>query len=291
MIQATLQKQLKAASGPMEVDVSFTTQKGEFIALSGPSGSGKTSLLRMLAGLMTPDSGKIIKDSEKIWYDSTRKIDMPPQRRNVGIVFQDYALFPNMTVYQNLKYAANSEGLTMIDELISITDLGKLRDRHPQHLSGGQRQRVALARALVQRPDLLLLDEPLSALDQDMRSQLQSLVLELHRKFGQTTIMVSHDVGEIVRLADRVVLLKHGKISDQGAPADIFTSHAVSGKFQLTGEVLRIIPADVVHVAEILCGNHLIKVVIANYEEAGIQVGDRVVVASKAFNPVIKRID
>ena len=291
MITVELHKSLQAATGPMDLNVSFRTAPGEFIVLYGPSGSGKTSLLRMIAGLLKPDNGIIRKEGIEPWFDSTAGIHTKAKDRNVGIVFQDYALFPNMSVEQNLKYAAHRQSQDMVAQLIEISGLEKLRHRKPDQLSGGQQQRVALARALVQRPEVLLLDEPLSAIDRKMRAQLQDLILELHRKFGQTTIMVSHDVGEIVKLADRVISIDHGRIVSEGKPADLFAGHAVSAKFQLTGQVLKVVQADVVYVAEVLCGNNLVKVVITDPDKTRVAPGDHVLIASKAFNPVIQKID
>ena len=158
----------------------------------------------MLSGLLRPDSG-IIKVGETIWFDGDKNIDLKPQQRKVGYVFQDYALFPNMSVRQNLEYALRKgQDKAIIGELLQFAELNELEQRKPETLSGGQKQRVALARALVQRPEILILDEPLSALDLKMRIKLQEYLLQVHKRYKLTTILVSHDIGEIVKLSDNV---------------------------------------------------------------------------------------
>lgn len=202
MIRVGVIKQLR----DFALEVSLAIQRGEFIALRGKSGSGKTTLLRILAGLESA-RGAIEVDGVK-WLES--KTFVPPQKRAIGFVFQEYALFPNMSVEQNLLYVAKDKALAY--HLLKMTDLLDLKNRYPHQLSGGQKQRVALARALMKRPKLLLLDEPLSALDAAMRSFLQTKIKELHDEFGTTTIMVSHDISEIYRLASRIIEIERGKI-------------------------------------------------------------------------------
>jgi molybdate transport system ATP-binding protein len=213
MITCSLEHRRFAERGGVHLSVSLALPKGGFLALYGASGAGKTSLLRMLAGLLTPDAGRIVVNGET-WYDKALGIDLPPQRRSVGFVFQDYALFPNMTVRQNLAFALprDADDRILVD-LIELTDLRRWADRRPETLSGGQQQRVALARALVRQPDLLLLDEPLSALDPGMRFRLQDYLLDLQQRLGFTAVIVSHDVAEIMKLADRVAVLEAGKLT------------------------------------------------------------------------------
>lgn len=214
MIRIDLQKSLLAGHGPMDLTLQLDIQKGELLALSGPSGSGKTSLLRMLAGLLQPENGRIVVDDE-CWLDTQRQINWPPQKRNIGLVFQDYALFPHFNVQQNLRYALEkNQPDDHLQDLIEVMELQNLLDHKPATLSGGQQQRVALARALVRKPKLLLLDEPLSALDPDMRHRLQSYIVRVHRTFSLTTILVSHDQKEIARMADRVLGIKEGHLLD-----------------------------------------------------------------------------
>jgi molybdate transport system ATP-binding protein len=169
-------------------------------------------------------------------------------------------------------------------------ELGELQDRKPETLSGGQKQRVALARALVQRPEILLLDEPLAALDIKIRLKLQDYLLKVHREFNLTTLLISHDLGEIIKLSNRVYLLEKGKISRQGSPTEVFVSSEISGKFKFTGEILRIEPQEVVFIVTILIETSVVKVIAQESEVRELKVGDKIMVASKAFNPVIFKI-
>jgi molybdate transport system ATP-binding protein len=208
-----LTKALHTAAGPRTLNVRLTLAPGELVALSGPSGAGKTTLLRLLAGLSRPDSG-FLRVEGQTWYDHARRQWLPPQRRPLGFVFQDYALFPNMTVRENLAFAATDLSGTKhhIEELLALLELTELASRRPAALSGGQQQRVALARALARRPRLLLLDEPLSALDLPTRLRLQAALADIHQKFNLTTVLISHDPAEIARLAHRVVELELGQV-------------------------------------------------------------------------------
>jgi len=191
---------------------------GELLALSGPSGSGKTTLLRILAGLEKRAHGCLEFQGE-VWQDTTKGVFWVPQQRSIGVVFQDYALFPNMRVEQNLRFAlAKNEGDSFVRELLEVMDLWELKNAYPRELSGGQQQRVALARALVRRPKLLLLDEPLSALDTSMRDHLQRFIREIHERYQLTTLLISHHAEEIQRLADRVLCLEKGKIVEEYKP-------------------------------------------------------------------------
>lgn len=192
---------------------------GELLALSGPSGSGKTTLLRILAGLEKRAQGRLEFQGE-LWQDTAKGVFWAPQQRSIGVVFQDYALFPNMRVEQNLRFAlAKNEDDSFIAELMEVVDLQGLKNAYPRELSGGQQQRVALARALVRRPKLLLLDEPLSALDATMRDHLQGFIREIHERYQLTTLLISHHAEEIQRLADRVLCLEKGKIVEEYKPA------------------------------------------------------------------------
>ncbi|MEL6924078.1 MAG: ATP-binding cassette domain-containing protein [Bacteroidota bacterium] len=231
MLYFQLKKQLNGAKGPMLLEVELELPAGQLLALYGPSGAGKTSLLRMLAGLLSPNEGRIEMNGH-CWYDAQRKLNLRPQQRSVGLLFQDYALFPNMTVEGNLQFALpKDQSAKIIEELIGLMELEELRHQRPNKLSGGQRQRVALARALVQRPPLLLLDEPLSALDAAMRKRLQTYLLRVHKEYQLTTILVSHDENEVTALADVVVLLEEGKVLQKGAPATVFAhAHRRSGR-------------------------------------------------------------
>lgn len=291
MIAIDIQKKLHAAQGEMLLNLNFQIEQGAFVAIYGPSGVGKTSTLKILSGLLTPESGSISVNN-RTWLDTKQKINLKPQQRKVGYLFQDYALFPNMTVLQNLAFAlSKNQDRSIINELIEMVELGDLQHRKPQTLSGGQKQRVALARALVQRPDILLLDEPLSALDRKIRSKLQNYILSIHRKYKLTTILISHDIGEIHKLADKVILLENGQVANQGTPTDIFINQNISGKFKFTGEVLSIEKEEVVYIVTVLIQNQIVKVIAQATEIEDLEVGDQVMVASKAFNPIIYKID
>ncbi len=290
MISLAIHKALRSSSGKLELRVETELKSGNIIALYGISGAGKTSLLRMIAGLMKPDSGSI-KVNGNSWFDSSGNINIPPQKRNTGMVFQDYALFPNLTVEGNLRYALRDSGDNeIITSMLEKFELRALKNEKPATLSGGQQQRVALARALVQSPGLLLLDEPLSALDHKLRQNLQQYITDLNRTNGTTVILVSHDLGEIFRVAHEVLVIDEGQIVQHGTPGEVFSRKQISGKFRFTGEILSISKEDVIYVAQVLIGQDIIKVVIDPGEVEGLKVGDHVLVASKAFNPIIQRI-
>jgi molybdate transport system ATP-binding protein len=290
MISIDLYKKLETADGSMVLQMQTELPIGSFITLYGPSGAGKTSTLRMLAGLLKPDKGTLMVN-EVSWYDASRNINLRPQKRHIGYVFQDYALFPHMSVKENLEYGHSAKSGISIDELLGLMELGSLANRKPQTLSGGQQQRVALARALAQQPEILLLDEPLAALDYKFRLKLQDYLYRIHREFNLTTIMVSHDISEISRLSDLVVVLDHGRIVKQGTPDKVFVNRQISGKFKFVGEVQKIEKQDIIYIVSVLVHSQLIKVVAQPTEMQGIDVGDKVMIASKAFNPIIYKIN
>lgn len=223
MIQFQAKKLLLTSFGRQELDVTFELEKGQLLTLYGPSGAGKTTILRILSGLTDIISGQITVDGET-WRDTQLKINVPTKRRSIGLVFQDFAIFPHFSVEQNLRYALpKGDDTRLMDELIELMELGPLRDARPAFLSGGQQQRVALARAIIRRPRLLLLDEPLSALDDDMRQRLQDYIEMIHRRFELTTVLVSHHLPEILRLSHQVIWLDKGKIKQQGVPEAVFS--------------------------------------------------------------------
>ncbi|MDT8866425.1 ABC transporter ATP-binding protein [Vibrio fluvialis] len=205
--------------------IQFDIQQGEFITLLGPSGCGKSTLLRSLAGLNPVDSGSIIVGGEEITHAA-------PQKRGIGMVFQSYALFPNMTVAGNIGFGLKMQGLdkaTMAREVAQVIELVALQgkeDCYPHQLSGGQRQRVALARALVVKPRILLLDEPLSALDAKIRKHLRQQIRDIQKELNLTTIFVTHDQEEAMTMSDRIFLMHQGKIVQQGSPESIYTQPA-----------------------------------------------------------------
>ena len=277
MIQIAISKKLNGADGDMMLALDTTIQRGDFIALNGKSGSGKTTLLRILAGLEEAQGS--IEVEGVTWLD--KKINLPPQKRGIGFVFQDYALFDNMNVEQNLLYVNNDRALA--DKLLNLTDLGGLKDRSTQKLSGGQKQRVALCRAMMNSPKLLLMDEPLSALDPSMRARLQDEILLLHKEFGTTTIMVSHEPSEIYKLASKVIVLENGKLLKEGTPKDVLLKRSGSQKFSFEGEIIDMIQADIISVAIISIGQQLVEVVLSTHEKEKFKIGDRVNVSTKAF--------
>lgn len=284
MISLNIKKELHGSNGNMNLDINLSLQDGEFVALSGVSGSGKTTLLRVLAGLEDA-FGEIIVDGE-IWLNE--KIKKPIQKRDIGFVFQDYALFPNLSVIDNLLYVKKDKDLAK--QLLSLTDLYELKNRYPNSLSGGQKQRVSLCRALMKRPKILLMDEPLSALDPHMRLKLQDEILTLHKEFKTTTIMVSHDPSEMYKLASRVLVMSNGKIIDDGLPKEILLKTQGSQKFSFEGELLDIIKVDVINIAIVAIGQQIVEIVISNIEAQNLIIGEKVNVSTKAFTPTIKKI-
>jgi len=202
--------------------VSLEITSGEFFALLGPSGSGKTTCLRLIAGFDRPDSGRILLDGEDV-------TETPPYDRNLNTVFQDYALFPHMTVAENVAYGLRVRGVGAADrrrragEMLELVRLGEYGDRRPAQLSGGQRQRVALARALINRPKVLLLDEPLGALDLKLREEMQAELKGLQQRLGITFVFVTHDQGEALSMADRVAVFSQGRIVQLDTPRGLYT--------------------------------------------------------------------
>jgi len=202
-------------------DVSLEIASGEFITLLGPSGSGKTTLLMVLAGFIRPDAGDIRFGERDVSLT-------PPHKRDVGMVFQNYALFPHMSVGGNLAYPLKLRGVSKADRderirtALDMVHLAGLAERRVDQLSGGQRQRVALARAIIFEPRILLMDEPLSALDKKLREQMQIEVRHLHRRLGMTTVYVTHDQREALTMSDRIAVIDHGRFQQIGSPRDIY---------------------------------------------------------------------
>jgi molybdate transport system ATP-binding protein len=285
VLRVDIKKSLHGSGGEMTLNCSFNVEKGDFLAITGPSGSGKTTLLRIIAGLEEA-YGEIVVDNE-IWFD--KKTFLPPQKREVGFVFQDFALFPNMSVEKNLLYANNNKKLA--NELLEMVGMIELKNRYPATLSGGQKQRVALCRALMRKPKILLLDESFSALDMEMREKLQKDVLEFHRQFGLTTIMVSHSPSEIYRLSNKAMLLKNAKIEKICSPSEILLKTSGSAKFSFEGRILDIVKVDVIYIAVVEIADQLAEVVISSKEAKEFKIGEKVVVGTKAYNPYIKKVE
>ncbi|RSZ46205.1 MULTISPECIES: putative 2-aminoethylphosphonate ABC transporter ATP-binding protein [unclassified Variovorax] len=217
-------------------DVHLRVNPGEMLCFLGPSGCGKTTLLRIIAGLETQTAGQILQNGKDVSW-------LPPDRRDYGIVFQSYALFPNLSIAENVGYglvnsrARRAEIKARVDELLKLVGLPTSGNKYPSQLSGGQQQRVALARALATRPGLLLLDEPLSALDALERIRLRGEIRRLQKQVGITTIMVTHDQEEALSMADRIVVMNHGVIEQVGTPMEIYEQPATPFVADFVGKV------------------------------------------------------
>jgi len=291
MVEIFVKKWLLTVDGKVELSIDMNLENGDFIALFGESGAGKTTILRMIAGLEVPDSGRIVVKGQ-VWFDSQKNINLHPSKRKIGFVFQDYALFPNMTIKENLTFALQKgDDPKIIDGLIDIVGLKELINRYPSQLSGGQQQRVAMTRALVRKPDILLLDEPLSALDTKMRHKLQDELAKIHKQFNLTTILVSHDPSEIFRLCNRVYQLDKGRMKKQGTPSEIFVKEKISGSFKFVGEVLAIEASKPVYLLTVAVGTQIVKIMATKSEREGLHVGSQIQVVSKAFHPMIFKLN
>jgi len=220
MLKIDIERQMLTSEGKTMLKVDAVVSEKELLCLFGHSGAGKTTLMRLLAGLNKPDKGHI-EFNGQVWFDSGKKINLPPQQRNVGYMFQDYALFPNMTVRRNIEFAQKLKNAEEVEELLMLFGLENLQKQQPAKLSGGQKQRVALARALAAKPQLLLLDEPLSALDYEMRLSLQDEILKAHELLNSITLLVSHDRDEVRKLATTVLVLHNGKVKGIGTPLEV----------------------------------------------------------------------
>jgi putative spermidine/putrescine transport system ATP-binding protein len=224
LVQSNIRfEQVNKSFGTLRVvdDLNLVIEQGEFVSLLGPSGSGKTTILMMLAGFEAPTSGTISLGSQRI-------DQLPPHKRNMGVVFQNYALFPHMDVASNVAFPLEMRGTPKaeigerVTRALDMVQLGALKDRRPSQLSGGQQQRVALARALVFEPSVVLMDEPLGALDKQLREQMQLDIRALHRRLGLTIVFVTHDQSEALTMSDRIAVFNRGKIEQIGSPREIY---------------------------------------------------------------------
>jgi thiamine transport system ATP-binding protein len=266
-------------------DVSLTVRDGEFFTLVGPSGCGKTTTLRLLGGFENPTTGAIRFDGEDV-------ARVPPEDRNVGVVFQNYALFPHMTVSENiaygLKFASPPDGMgteQRVTELLELVDLPGMADRDPEQLSGGQRQRVAMARALAPGPDVLLLDEPMSALDARLRERLRVQIREIQQELDITTIYVTHDQEEALAISDRVAVMQDGQVEQVGRPRDIyhrpatrFVAEFIGDNNVFSGPVEAVRETDEGPVADVALEGTVVTVALG---EQRATAGDRLVFCSR----------
>lgn len=259
-------------------DIDLAIKKGEFVCFLGPSGCGKTTLLRAIAGLDSQDYGTIEQNGHDI-------SSLPVHRRDFGIVFQSYALFPNLSVARNVGYGLRGAGLSReqrnmrVAELLATVGLDGQAAKYPAQLSGGQQQRVALARALAPSPGLLLLDEPLSALDAQVRLHLRDQLRQLQRDLGVTTIMVTHDQDEALSIADRIVVMQRGQIEQIGTPEEVFTQPATPFVAGFLGD-MNFIPGTVVSDSSISVGEAEFQVP----EMSGFEPGDHVNICIRPAN-------
>lgn len=287
MIKINIKHPIKTNNGTIYIEFDKEFNNNQIISIFGESGAGKSTILKIIAGLIKPENAFIQVDDE-VWFDSEKNINLSPQKRNIGFLFQDYALFPNMSVYENLKYALNDKN--QIQYFLDLMNLTKLSNAYPKELSGGQAQRVALARALIRKPKLLLLDEPLSAIDFKMRSSLQDELLKLFDKFKLSIFLISHDIAEIYKMSNVILHLDKGKII-KDMKANEFSSSNISAKIRLSAVLIDIKQSDVLVIFTLLLNQDLIKITITKFEfeqeYKDIKIGDTLIISTKAFNPMI----
>ncbi|EAK7049731.1 sulfate/molybdate ABC transporter ATP-binding protein, partial [Campylobacter jejuni] len=279
---------INTAKGKKQLELNTCLKANEITAIFGESGAGKTTLLKIIAGLIKPEFGRI-EVGDELWLDTQKNINLAIQKRKIGFVFQDYALFPNMSVKENISYAATSK--QKVEELLSLMNLENLAKIYPKNLSGGQAQRVALARALAREPQILLLDEPLSALDFKMRSFLQDELVKILQHFKITTLLVSHDLAEIYKLSHRILELSDGKIIKDARTNEFFTSSNLSAKLRLSATLLEIKKSDILMIFTLLLNQDIVKITLSEEEflrtYKNVKIGDTLLLSIKAFNPII----
>lgn len=289
MIDIRVTKKLLGQNGEFLFECGITTDSHKLISVFGPSGSGKSTLLKMIAGLETPDDGYIAVGGE-VWYNKEKGINLKAQKRKVGFVFQEYSLFPNMNVIENIIFAQSEKSRQKANELLELTELTELANAYPSTLSGGQKQRVAIARAIARDPQILLLDEPFSALDTAVKRKLHEEVLRLKSALKIPILFVSHDKEEVFRLSDEVAAVKDGKISSLTSPSEAFFDNKFSGKFSFYGTVIGIKKIDIAYMAYLSVGGQIAQVLLSKSEADNLKTGDEVRVGAKAFNPIITKL-
>jgi iron(III) transport system ATP-binding protein len=269
-------------------DVSLTIENGELLAILGPSGCGKTTTLQVLAGFLMPDVGEIWTDDRLL---SSPKAVVPPERRHMSLVFQSYALWPHLTVFQNIAFGLEMHGVPAhrikqrVDSMLEMVNLSGFEKRYPHELSGGQQQRVALARALIVAPDTLLLDEPLSNLDANLREQMRFEIRRIHERTRITTVYVTHDQAEALVIADRIAVMNRGVIEQTGTPREIyerprskFVASFIGGANCLAG---RVVAPGIVR-----CG----QLQFRTSDEGGLQEGEEVVLCIRPHAVRVHRV-
>ncbi|EDP8111127.1 sulfate/molybdate ABC transporter ATP-binding protein [Campylobacter coli] len=288
MIKIDIKLPINTAKGKKQLELNTCLKANEITAIFGESGAGKTTLLKIIAGLIKPEFGRIEVGNE-LWFDTQKNVNLAIQKRKIGFVFQDYALFPNMSVKENISYAATSK--QKAEELLSLMNLENLAKIYPKNLSGGQAQRVALARALAREPQILLLDEPLSALDFKMRSFLQDELVKILQHFKITTLLVSHDLAEIYKLSHRILELSDGKIIKDARTNEFFTSSNLSAKLRLSATLLEMKKSDILVIFTLLLNQDIVKITLSEEEflksYKDVKIGDTLLLSIKAFNPII----
>jgi len=224
MIKIQIEKKLIGAQKDFTLSINKQIDSGDFVAIFGKSGAGKTTILRILAGLEQPEKG-IIQVEDKVWVERSEKKVVPVKNRNIGFVAQQSILFPNMNVKEQLTFSKGiNTDLRLLEEVVSIMKIDNLLSANPNKLSGGQKQRISLARAIIQKPKILLLDEPFVALDYGMKQELIQLTKKITNQYKITTIFVSHDPVEIIQLANRIWVLENGRIQNDGNPKDLLSN-------------------------------------------------------------------
>ncbi|HEE9099115.1 TPA: sulfate/molybdate ABC transporter ATP-binding protein [Campylobacter coli] len=288
MIKIDIKLPINTAKGKKQLELNTCLKANEITAIFGESGAGKTTLLKIIAGLIKPEFGRI-EVGDELWFDTQKNVNLAIQKRKIGFVFQDYALFPNMSVKENIFYAATSK--QKAEELLSLMNLENLAKIYPKNLSGGQAQRVALARALAREPQILLLDEPLNALDFKMRSFLQDELVKILQHFKITTLLVSHDLAEIYKLSHRILELSDGKIIKDARTNEFFTSSNLSAKLRLSATLLEIKKSDILVIFTLLLNQDIVKITLSEEEflksYKDVKIGDTLLLSIKAFNPII----
>jgi putative spermidine/putrescine transport system ATP-binding protein len=255
-------------------DTSLDVCEGEFVTLLGPSGSGKTTLLHAVAGLTEPDGGRI-------WIDGADVTRQAPSKRDLGMVFQNYALFPHLSVFENIAFplrmrrCQKSEMEQRVRAALELVQLGHAAQRLPRELSGGQQQRVALARCVVYRPSIVLMDEPLGALDKKLREQMQTEIRRIHRELGATILYVTHDQEEAMTLSDRIILMRGGRIEQSGAPRSLYIEPQSTYAADFLGDS-NLLPATLVSASSVLLATNGVRAEVRCLPREDVQPGEAV---------------